>query len=458
MNARVAIRLEESPSGHLLLDLSKDWMSNSVSLEQFWNADSQNAPPESGAQASQQYMPREFASDASDSCVQVCADLSSDNCICQVHEPLSVFAVQVDTSELPPPESSPEDISSLVRTVRSLETLSSPLPRSGHDRHDLIGRAEEQGEDQGQGQGSPSASGGTLGLQPLSGHRRAGSQSLWWDLRRRARASTLRSGFAIGSECPRRVDCVSGVRHPVVVHPSLRSDGPVQVCGSSPIGCSTCPGEHEVQARDEGSPGRAFHPRDRNCGGRGQFAEALGSTPADERSPTETVLQTQEFREGQASGEHQGGGDCESELDSECEESRAFRKQRFKGAGLGDAPARQQEETTSHDRRASRGGDRVEPSDSEQALLSVDAQKLIEQHALELMHMNRFDWLDCEGLFQLMEQLWTKEKQQKKCPVSWSIPVVRHVCAWTYVWCDFESQGISSYSAIYQCLYAQGCV
>ena len=36
-------------------------------------------------------------------------------------------------------------------TVRSLETLSSPLPRSGHD---LIGRAEEQGDDQGQGQGS----------------------------------------------------------------------------------------------------------------------------------------------------------------------------------------------------------------------------------------------------------------------------------------------------------------
>ena len=45
--------------------------------------------------------------------------------------------------------------------------------------------------------------------------------------------------------------------------------------------------------------------------------------------------------------------------------------------------------------------------------MSVDAQKLIEQHALELMHMNRFDWLDCEGLFQLMEQLWTKEKQRK---------------------------------------------
>ena len=40
VNARVAVRLQESPSGHLLLDLRADWMSGAVSLDRFWEQSS----------------------------------------------------------------------------------------------------------------------------------------------------------------------------------------------------------------------------------------------------------------------------------------------------------------------------------------------------------------------------------------------------------------------------------
>ena len=56
VNARVAARLQESPSGHLLLDLCSDWMSGAVCLDRFWGEGSQSHDQTSHSKTEGAYM------------------------------------------------------------------------------------------------------------------------------------------------------------------------------------------------------------------------------------------------------------------------------------------------------------------------------------------------------------------------------------------------------------------
>ena len=130
VNSAVAVRLEESPSGQLLLDLTQDWMATSVPLE---DCQSVGAPGSEVSPATQQYVPLESDSALHDPTSEYALAVSS------FHEDSNVIAAAETSgpcdsdnnisSSSGPVLSAPPSLMPLSRAVRALVRIS-PVSQS----------------------------------------------------------------------------------------------------------------------------------------------------------------------------------------------------------------------------------------------------------------------------------------------------------------------------------------
>ena len=227
VNARVAVRLQESPSGHLLLDLCSDWMSGAVSLDRFWGEETQVREQTSHSKTEGAYM----ICPASEQFPLTQSEINPDPL--QHEQAHAIVNPHVNAND----SVADSDLAVLVQTVQALELCFEPLisrvddlPEQGDHGNHSRGRGAEG---QGASQQELIKREGETGFETSSGDL----ARLLQDSRHRSPKPPCGGGTVHGGPCPgahgpwfkvreeraRRVGCMQNMSHTPILHPGLRS-------------------------------------------------------------------------------------------------------------------------------------------------------------------------------------------------------------------------------------------
>ena len=289
VDAQLAIQLEVSPSGHLLLDLTKDWLTSSVNLA-----------AETDTPQSAQYMPHVCVHSSHVPQYMRCAPVSY---------AFTAVTQERSTSQC---SCSPADVQALRSTIRALERVR-PLSSHGSAVHSFNSsfRADPQGARQREEQGEEGESGSSPEVRLLQNP--AGGRT-----RPTCSGTTVHGcsqGNAHGARKSERKECLSGVdrlrnvSHTLVLHPVLRGHRALPTGGASAAGRDD---HHDGAGRGREEAGNEGLLELQGCGPggcRSILATSAQDHPSRERSPSKSCRTAGDLdRQEAGRGERQEGG------------------------------------------------------------------------------------------------------------------------------------------------------